>query len=181
MSIREVYEEGRLISHKWSDRDDDGRELLCLLTAMAGDPKARPHTCSIGTCPRWLLYLLPQIDDFPSDSGVRGPIWRSFIERCIGLEDFWRTMTPAESRELELRCKRIALATQRTPQAITVLALLDEWIGAGSEAEGIDLLNEKSVMRTVSECDCRGNVDKLIDEILSAMEAAQKARNVRPT
>ncbi len=62
MTIQQVLDEGRLIRRAWS-REEDGRQLLCLYTALVGDPDARPHTCPASLCQQWLAHLLPWIDD----------------------------------------------------------------------------------------------------------------------
>jgi hypothetical protein len=62
MSIESVLAENRLIRKAWS-RIEDGRQLLCLYTAMMDDPDARPDTCPASVCPQWLAYLLPWMDD----------------------------------------------------------------------------------------------------------------------
>jgi hypothetical protein len=36
MMINQVYKEGRLIRREWAGTDEDGRQLLCLYTALLG-------------------------------------------------------------------------------------------------------------------------------------------------
>lgn len=57
-----MLDEGRIIRGKWS-RIDDGDQMLCLYTALAGDANARPETCPASLMPEWLAHLLPWMDD----------------------------------------------------------------------------------------------------------------------
>lgn len=73
-TIERLYRSGNLIRKAWSD----GEERLCLLTALADDPLARPASCEADLAPRWLVYLLPWIDD----SGTK-KAWPIHVERLI--------------------------------------------------------------------------------------------------
>lgn len=129
-TLRTVYEQGRLIRGAWSDTDAEGRQLLCLMTALAGDPAVRPETCPSDKCPPWLAHLLPWIDDAPSAAA-----WHEIIEECVEQAPYWGRMTAAQSRYLDLYCRRVAVVEARehcpTEEAVTlaaidrVLALLD--------------------------------------------------------
>lgn len=44
-----LIEEGRLIRHAWN-REEGGRQLLCLYTGMMDDASARPGTCPADRC-----------------------------------------------------------------------------------------------------------------------------------
>lgn len=83
MSILECLNEGRLVARKWEATDFEGRQLLCLYTAMIGDPEARPGSCPSDICPIWLAYTLPFLDDSVMDAGT-GPIWYNLMQR-IGM------------------------------------------------------------------------------------------------
>ncbi len=136
-TLEQVYREGRLIRGAWSDTDAEGRQLLCLMTALAGDPAVRPETCPSDKCPPWLAHLLPWIDDAPSAAA-----WHEIIEECVEQAPYWGRMTAAQSRYLDLYCRRVAVVEARehcpTKEAATlaaidrVLALLDRAL-AGDE------------------------------------------------
>lgn len=136
-TLRTVYEQGRLIRGAWSDTDAEGRQLLCLMTALVGDPGVRPETCPADKCPPWLAHLLPWFDDAPSVEA-----WHEIIEECIAQAPYWGRMTAAQSRYLDLYCRRVAVVEARehcpTEEAATlaaidrVLALLDRAL-AGDE------------------------------------------------
>lgn len=136
-TLRTVYEQGRLIRGAWSGTDAEGRQRLCLLTALADDPRVRPETCPTDKCPPWLANLLPWIDDAPSAAA-----WHEIIEECVEQAPYWGRMTAAQSRYLDLYCRRVAVVEARehcpTEEAATlaaidrVLALLDRAL-AGDE------------------------------------------------
>lgn len=79
-SIEQIAAEGRIIRGRWSDTDEQGRHLLCLYTALAGDPYARPETCPADLCPRWLAHLLPWMDDAGTEAA-----WPSVVARVVAL------------------------------------------------------------------------------------------------
>lgn len=136
-TLEQVYREGRLIRGAWSGTDAEGRQRLCLLTALADDPRVRPETCPTDKCPPWLANLLPWIDDAPSAAA-----WHEIIEECVEQAPYWGRMTAAQSRYLDLYCRRVAVVEARehcpTEEAATlaaidrVLALLDRAL-AGDE------------------------------------------------
>lgn len=80
MLIQQYAAEGRIIRDKWSDTDEQGRQLLCLYTALAGDPDARPESCPAHLCPRWLAYVLPWMDDSGTEEA-----WPSVVSRVAAL------------------------------------------------------------------------------------------------
>lgn len=104
-NIETVYREGRLIRGKWSSVDSNGRQLLCLLTALAGDPAKRPESCSSDLCPPWLAYLLPWIDDAPAESD-----WPAIIERLIPLAPHLALVRPHVEWQVRAACVREAMA-----------------------------------------------------------------------
>ena len=55
--------EGRIIRNTWARTDEQGRQLLCLYTALVGDPEARPATCPAHLAPQWVAHLMPWWDD----------------------------------------------------------------------------------------------------------------------
>ncbi len=130
MTLEQVYRDGRLIRGEWADTDEDGRQLLCLLTALADDPSVRPGTCPADLCPGWLAHLLPWFDDAPSAEA-----WPGIIEECIQQAPHWGRMTTEQSRYLDLYCRRVSVVEARehcpTEEAAAlaaidrVLALLD--------------------------------------------------------
>lgn len=107
-SLETAYREGRIIRDNWSGTDAKGRQLLCLLTALANDPNVRPETCPAHLCPAWLAHLLPWIDDAGTERR-----WPDFIERCVQLAPWWGRMTPQQSRHLDLYARQVALLEAR--------------------------------------------------------------------
>ena len=49
--ILDLLAEGRLVRGTWADTDAQGRELLCLLTALTGNPNTRPESCPADLAP----------------------------------------------------------------------------------------------------------------------------------
>lgn len=80
MGILEVLKNKKLISHKWNE----GNDLLCLYTAMVGDPSGRPGSCPARICPQWLAHMLPAMDDKGTDCGVYAGRWLDLVTR-IGI------------------------------------------------------------------------------------------------
>ena len=124
-NLETVYREGRLIRRAWSSVDN-GRQLLCWLTALAGDPETRPETCSAHLCPPWLAYWLPWADD----SGT-AEAWPRHVERLIRVAPLLGDINPEQSRRLDLLFRREALLVARDSAGSSVavvdrvLALID--------------------------------------------------------
>lgn len=114
--IADVLAEGRLIRKAWG-RKEDGRQLLCLYTALIGDPKARPETCPADVCPTWLAHLLPWIDD----SGTEAH-WPDVVARVARLAPSFATL-PTET-EWHVRALCIREAMRHTTDA-DVLAVCE--------------------------------------------------------
>ena len=102
--LQTIYAEGRLIRGKWSDTDARGRQLLCLYTALAGDPKARPASCPAELAPQWVAHLLPFFDD-------RGTLetWPKVVERVIALAPRFALWSPEQSQRCEYGCRAVAV------------------------------------------------------------------------
>jgi hypothetical protein len=129
MTIEQLHAEGRLIRGKWSDTDAQGRELLCLYTALAGDADARPGTCPADMCPLWLAHLIPWIND----AGTAAH-WPSVVDRFARLAPRLGEIQGDRSARLDYRCRAIAVREARSHVAgghaalgviDGVLALLD--------------------------------------------------------
>lgn len=116
-AIETAWREGRIIRGKWSDTDTQGRQLLCLYTALAGDPEARPGTCPASLCPRWLAELLPSFDDKTSLEA-----WPSIVERVVRLAPHLGSLTPAQSNAAQkspmIAVLRIALRSAPSQAAV---------------------------------------------------------------
>ena len=92
-SIAQVHAEGRLTRNQWSGTDAEGRELLCLYTALAGDSKARPETCPAHLAPKWLARLLPAWDD----NGTLDA-WPGMVARVVELAPRFGELTGRRER-----------------------------------------------------------------------------------
>ena len=104
MSIETVMAEGRLIRHEWSGTDAAGRQLLCLYTAFADDPNARPHTCPATLCPAWLAHLLPWINDAGSVAA-----WPAMVARVARLAPKFSSLSPEVEWRVRALCVREAM------------------------------------------------------------------------
>lgn len=107
MSIAQVYAEGRLIRGDWSS-EEDGRQLLCLYTAMVGDAEARPINCPSHLCPKWLAYLLPWIDDSGTEKA-----WSSVVLRTAELATYFAHVRPRVEWQVRAACMREASRAMR--------------------------------------------------------------------
>jgi len=127
INLTTVFREGRLIRGDYARIGADGRKMLCLLTAMAGDARVRPESCPASIAPPWMAWLLPWIDD----AGTK-QAWPGHIERLIPLADRLHTLGP----RAEWRCKRVAVLEamkhtkneQSLAACRTVVGLLDRAI-----------------------------------------------------
>jgi hypothetical protein len=108
-TIEQLYAEGRLIRGKWSATDAQGRELLCLYTALAGDATARPGACPVDLCPLWLAHLIPWIDD----TGTKAH-WPSVVDRFARLAPRLGEIRGERSERLDYRCRAIAVREARS-------------------------------------------------------------------
>jgi hypothetical protein len=95
--IQQVLNEGRLIRDQWSTIKD-GKQLLCLYTAMVNDPNARPDTCPESICPQWFARLLPWIDDRGSKKR-----WRQVTQRVAELEPKLSSLHPLTEERIRQR------------------------------------------------------------------------------
>ena len=103
-SIEQVYKEGRLIRNSWALIDEQGRELLCLYTALAGDAKARPGNCPAYLAPKWLAYLLPSWDDCGSEEA-----WSTMVKRVVKLAPMFGELQGEKSRRALAGCMLVSL------------------------------------------------------------------------
>ena len=116
MTIEQVWREGRIIRGEWS-REENGRQLLCLYTALAGDPEARPESCPASLCPRWLAHLLPNIDDYGSREK-----WPAVVERVVRLAPRFASLPPEVEWRVRALCVREAM---RYTEDSAVLAICE--------------------------------------------------------
>lgn len=143
MSIAQVYAEGRLIRNAWS-RHVDGRELLCLYTAMVGDPEGRPETCPSHLCPRWLAHLLPWMDDKGTESA-----WPAMVKRVADLAPYFGRLRSRVEWQVRAACVEEAMRHTSNEKAIEIC------------------------QRVVSLCSRRGRDEEVPNqEFTAAMEAA---------
>lgn len=103
MSIESVLAENRLTRHAWA-REEDGRQLLCLYTAMLDDPEARPEDCPASLCPRWLAYLLPWMDDAGTEAA-----WSAMVRRMATLAPHFHRLRPCVEWQVRAACVRQAM------------------------------------------------------------------------
>lgn len=130
-NLKKVLEEDRLIRNEYADTDEHGRQLLCALTALTGDPSTRPVTCPAEYAPAWVAHLLPWMDDAGTEER-----WPEHMRRLAELAP----KLPHLSTECEYRCRAIAVreAMRHTTdgEALSVceaVATLCERRGKGEE------------------------------------------------
>jgi hypothetical protein len=141
-NLQIVINEGRLISGKYA-RAENGRQLLCALTALTGDPNTRPKTCPGSVAPAWVAHLLPWWDDAGARLGRER--WLELMTRLAGFAHRLGelTDTPAGRRALA-RCQLVSLSVARETEpswadAIdTVIALWTRVLG-GDEPSSAEL------------------------------------------
>jgi len=129
--ILDVYRDDRLIRHKWSDVAQDGRQLLCLYTALVSDPAARPSSCPPNVAPRWVAYLLPWMDDAGSVEA-----WPRVVERVAALAPHLHRLCPAaEWRTMAIIIREGVRYLQdgRTLETWDRVATLYERLGRGED------------------------------------------------
>jgi hypothetical protein len=81
--------EGRVIRHKWTDKDAAGRELACLLAALSPEvgPGGDVEACPASVMPLWLAKITPILDD-------RGTAlaWPGMVRRYASLARRWHVV-----------------------------------------------------------------------------------------
>jgi hypothetical protein len=81
--------EGRVIRHKWTDKDAAGRELACLLVAISPEvgPRGDTRNCPSSVMPLWLAKITPILDD-------RGSVgaWPGMVRRYASLARRWHVL-----------------------------------------------------------------------------------------
>lgn len=146
--LADVVREGRLIRREWS-RIEDGRQLLCLYTALLGDPHARPGdgSCPTSTCPQWLAHLLPWMDDAGSVEH-----WPTVVERVVRLAPRFGGVSPACDWRVRALCVREAMRHTDDAAVLAVcerVAALCERRGRGEPAA------EAEAREAAAEADAR--------------------------
>jgi hypothetical protein len=156
--LQRTLSEGRLTHGAWTRTDADGRQLLCLLAAMAPEvaEAGRADACPAHIAPIWLAYLVPWMDDAGSDE-ARPAVWA----RVAALQARWAALWPEGwpddvSRRADARARRAAVmaarpyATGRQRPAIdAVVALLDRRI-AGDEPEEAEWEASRAATRALA-------------------------------
>jgi hypothetical protein len=175
-NLQKVFEEGRLTRFRWSDKDSDGRQLLCLYTALAGSPNARPDTCPADLAPRWLAYILPWMDDSPSNGA-----WPEIVRRLVALSPKFSSF----GKEQHLQAIRVVLETTRwldtSGSCDDALSLVDreltgkdvdkEWSKVFSKAKVAVIEAEAELKNPLSE-ETRNKVFQALTGARAAMELA---------
>ena len=139
--------EGRIIRNTWARTDEQGRQLLCLYTALVGDPEARPATCPAHLAPQWVAHLMPWWDD--KGSAER---WPEVVQQVGELAPHLGELSGTKGRRALARCQLVTLravvpvAGRSLSIVEQVIALWErelagdeptngEWSGARAEAE----------------------------------------------
>jgi hypothetical protein len=159
-TLAACYAEGRLIRFTWADTDDEGRQRLCLYTALAGDPSSRPSACPAELCPRWLAKALPWIDD----SGTFAA-WPGVVARVVAVAPKLGRLRGEVSERLQSRC---------------LAHILRDVVGRGGSLD----TQLKAATRVLELLELHGSGGEASDErwvraIAAAGRAAAVASNVR--
>jgi hypothetical protein len=80
--LRAAHQEGRIIRGDWIRRTDDGRELVCLLSALSPDvgEQRAVAACPAALMPEWAARLTVRIDDDTSRAA-----WPEIIARYVAV------------------------------------------------------------------------------------------------
>jgi hypothetical protein len=119
--------EGRVIRHKWTDKDAAGRELACLLVAISPEvgPRGDTRNCPSSVMPPWLALLTPILDD-------RGSVgaWPGMVRRYASLARRWHVLDEAGwLRARNGACAAIAREAMRHTKRPDVIAVCREVAG----------------------------------------------------
>lgn len=114
MSIAQVYAEGRLIRNEWEAKEG-GRQLLCLYTAMVGDPDARPQDCPAHLCSSWLAHLLPWLDDRGTEAA-----WPEMVRRVAELAPHFGKLHPHVEWQVRATCVREVMQFWDDDEELTI-------------------------------------------------------------
>jgi hypothetical protein len=125
--------EGRLIRKEWT-RDEDGRHLACLLSALS--PEAS-NAKTAAACPAWLLpswfaRLVPWMDDAGSEEA-----WPGMVRRFALLVRRSAALTAEDWQRLDFACRAVALREARSHvqrDEWGVLTALDRALGLCEQA-----------------------------------------------
>lgn len=113
--------EGRLLRHKWTGTDAQGRETACLLAALSPEvaKSERAGDCPAEVMPAWLAHMTQWIDDAVSDAA-----WPDIIKRYGGLARRWHVLSPEAWRRAEYGARVAAVreAMRHTTDAAVLAA-----------------------------------------------------------
>lgn len=127
--LQEYIDSGRLIRGQWTDTDEHGRHLACLLAAMAPEcgEDQTAASCPAEVMPRWLAHLTPWMDDCGSDDA-----WPAMVRRYANLTTRWHMLTDEDWRRLDYMARLVSLRECRVhcPSAVDpVIALCERAAG----------------------------------------------------
>ena len=131
-TLEQVHREGRLIRGSWATVDERERQLLCLYTALVGDPDARPVSCPASLCPLWLAHLLPWIDDAGSVEH-----WPAVVERVVRLAPRFASLPPELEWTVRALCVREAMRHTTDTKVLAVCERVAELCERRSRGEAV--------------------------------------------
>ena len=105
-TVHRYIDEGRLVRRAWRATDADGRELVCLLAALAPQvlEYEDPADCPADVMPPWLAHLTPWIDDAGTQAN-----WAEVVNRFANASTKWHILSDAAWQVLDWRCRAIAV------------------------------------------------------------------------
>lgn len=103
-SLNRHIEQGTLVRRKWRGRDSDGRELVCLLVALAPEVKQSSDQCPASVLPRWFASLVPLYDDHGSLAA-----WPAMVRRFAAVMARVHALTETDWHLLMYRCNAATL------------------------------------------------------------------------
>jgi hypothetical protein len=132
----EYLRDGRLLRSAWTDTDDQGREMACLLAAIVPEcgTQQTSEACPAGLMPQWMASLTVFIDDRGTDEA-----WPRTVERYVSLLRRSYVLSESAWTRLDYRCRRVAVLEARPavmpkPDSLAaidvVLTLLDRAIAS---------------------------------------------------
>jgi len=144
----------RILRGKWTDTDAAGRELACLLAALAPEAaeSRNPRNCPAEVMPEWLACLTPLLDDYVSED-----YWLPMLQRYAKLARRWHVLDDAAWRRAEYRvrvaCVREAMAHTHNVQVFEccqhVIALCER-VGAGGDPSDSEWVAAQARVRALA-------------------------------
>lgn len=163
--------ENRVIRKDWT-REEDGRQLVCLLAALSPEVAKREtaEACPADLMPEWLAHLTPWIDDTGSEDA-----WPAMIHRYADLVRRWHVLTDEDWTRLDYACRAIAVREAMThAKNDRVIGACDAMISLLDRAATGDRVSDDEWADATGAADAAG-ADAAWAAVADAAEAAAEA------